>query len=258
MMMNSFRRNDTKRRLSAATALVAVLFLADVLSGGKIRAEVRAGGAALSAWGASASRALFGNGFFSSRAALSAKNRSLEGELAQYKERTAAYEVLREENARLADIAHLAESSPGTTAPIVSSTRSSPYGTFLIGAGEADGIVRGDIVLTPGGFVLGTVTDMGRHTAVVSEALAPGASVEGIVGGSSLLFEGKGAGSGRGSAPRGLRVAVGDAVVAPSYGGRALGEVGEVASSTSSGREDVYIRIPVNPAALQFVYVVAR
>lgn len=257
-MMNSFRRNDTKRRLWAATFLVVFLFSIDVISGGKIRAEMRSFGALLRGWEGVATHSIFGSGFFSSRSSLAAQNRSLSEELAQYEERSAAYTVLQEENAQLRDIVHLAQNQPGVTAPIVSSTDSSPYGTFLIGAGDADGIEEGAIVLTSGGFVLGKVTDTAAHTAVVSEALAPRSSVEASVGGSAVVVEGKGGGNGHASAPRGLSISIGQAVTAPSYGGRPLGLVGEIASSTSSGAQDVYIRIPVNLAALQFVYVVTR
>lgn len=257
--MNSFRRSsDTKRRLWAATALVVFLFLVDVLSGGKIRAEVRAGSAIVARWGETSARTIFGSGFFSSRASLSAQNRSLTEQLQQYEERASAHVVLQEENAQLRDIVHLAQNSPGITAPVVSSMRSSPYGTFLIGAGEADGIVRGDIVLTSSGFVVGRVSDTALHTALVLEALAPSASIDAVVGGNAIVVEGKGGGNGRGSVPRDLGVRRGDSVTVPSYGGRSLGLVGEVASSTSGGAQDVYIRIPVNLAALQFVYVVAR
>lgn len=257
-MMNSFRRNDTKRRLWASTALVVFLFLVDVISGGKIRAEVRTVGAVIAGWGNASARSISGSGFFSSRATLAAQNQSLSEELMQYGERAAAYAVFQEENAQLRDIVHLARGTPGITAPVVSSMRSSPYGTFLIGAGEADGVARGNIVLTSGGFVVGKITDTSSHTALVSEVLAPNASIDTIVSGSAIVVEGKGGGNGHGSVPRGVAIAVGQAVTVPSYGGRALGIVGEVASSTSGGAQDVYIRIPINLAALQFVYVVAR
>lgn len=256
--MNSFRPNNTGyRRLWAATLLVALLFCIDVFSDGVIRREVRTASIALSGWGSTFSQTIFGSGFFSSRASLAAQNRSLTEQLAQYEERAASYAVLQEENAQLRDMVQLAQSTSGFTAPIVSSLRSSAYGTFLIGAGENDGVARGNVVLTSGGFVLGSVSDIASHTAVISEILAPGASLDAIVQGTAIVVEGRGGGNGRASAPRGLDIAIGSPVVVPAYGSRALGIVGEIATSSSSATQDLYIHIPVNRAGIQFVYVVA-
>lgn len=257
MMTNSFRPNRQYRRLWAAAILALVLFCIDSVSGGVVRGEVRAAGIALSGWTETVSRALFGSGYFSSRASLTAQNRSLSEQLAQYHERAAAYAVLQEENAALRDMAHLAQSEHGFTAPVVSSLRSSPYGTFLIGAGEVDGVVPSAIVLTPGGFVLGSVSDIASHTAVVSEVLAPGASVEAIVHGAAIVVEGRGGGNARAYAPRDLAIPIGSPVVAPAYGNRAIGIVGGVATSSSSATQDIFIQIPVNRAGITFVYVVA-
>lgn len=253
----SFRNGSGRRRLWAITALIVFLYLADVLSGGKIRAQVRVAGAFVSQWGGALERTIFGSWFFSSRASLAAQNRSLLEQLAQYQERAASVAALEEENMLLRQIAHLAESSLGITAPVISSVRSSPYGTFLIGAGSAEGIGRGNAVLTPSGFIVGTVTDAATHTAIVTEVFAPAASVEGIIRGSAITIEGRGGGNAYARVPRGLEIAVGDAVTVPLYGGRPAGVVGEIASSSASAAQDVYIRIPANLASLQFVYVVS-
>ncbi len=257
MTMNSFRPNKSYRRLFAAATLALLIFCIDIFSGGVVRGEVRAAGITLSHWAKTASHALFGSGYFSSRSSLSAQNRSLSEQLAQYQERAAAYAVLQEENAILRDMVHLAQSTSGLTAPVVSSLRSSPYGTFLIGAGDADGVARGAVVLTSGGFVVGSVSDVASHTAVVSEIFAPGASLDAIVHGASVVVEGRGGGNARASAPRDLDIPPGSPVVAPAYGSRPIGIVGGVATSSSSATQDVFIHVPVNRAGIQFVYVAA-
>jgi len=244
------------RRLLAVTALVIVLFIIDIISGGKIRSQLRAGEAALSGLVSRTWSAVTGTGIFSTRASLEARNRSLQGELAQLEERAGSYDVLREENAQLRALLNLAGQSRGVTAPIVSSVRSSPYGTFLIGAGANDGITRGSLVLTAGEFVVGTVSDTGAHTATVVEAFAPGASIDGVLNGAAFVISGSGGGNGEGKVPRGITVAAGDPVFAPAFGQRAIGIVGAVASSTASASQEVYIRLPVNLASLQFIYVV--
>jgi cell shape-determining protein MreC len=254
-MMNSSRPNN--RRLLAATVLVCFLFVVDVLLGGKIRNELRAGAAAASQWAEKPFAAIAGSGFFSSRAALESQNQSLTEEVAQLQERAAGSDALQAENGQLQAMAHLAQTAPGITAPVVSSVRSSPYGTFLIGAGSQDGIARGDLVLTEGGFVVGAVGDLGAHVALVAEVFAPGASIDAILDGASVSIEGSGGGNARTSLPRGVAIAAGDPVVAPGFRERPVGVVGNVASSSASASQDIHIRLPVNLASLQYVYIVS-
>ena len=257
-MMNSYRQNNTSaRRLLAVTSLVIFLFVADVLSGGKIRFELRTLVGVVTPWLTKVSTTIAGSGVFSSRAVLEAQNRSLTDELAQFEERAGGYDVLKAENEQLRALTHLAADTIGVTAPITSSVRSSPYGTFLIGAGSADGIARGSLVLTPGGFVVGVVADVGAHTAIIAEVFAPNASIEGIVDGAAASIAGSGGGNARTALPRGLVITPGDPVFSPVVGQRAIGIVGAVASSSASASQDVFIRLPVNLASLQFVYVVS-
>jgi cell shape-determining protein MreC len=255
-MMNSYRRNRN-RKLILTTVLVVVIFGIDLLSGGLLRREVRSLGSGISEAASHIGGALFGSGFFSSRASLEAQNSALTEQLAQYQERSAGYDVLLAENAQLRDIAHLASEHAGLTAPIVSSVISSPYGTFLIGAGASDNVARGNLVLTSGGLVVGRITDVGAHTSTVQEIFAPNSSVNAVVAGTSVSVGGSGGGNAHALLPRGVPVSVGDAVLSPELGGRAIGIVGAIASSTASASQDVYIRLPVDIGALQFVYVVS-
>src|SRR3990167_3977923 len=227
-MMNSYRQNKSPhRRLFALTALVIFLFVVDVLTSGSVRHQLRGGAVVFREWSAYIGRGISGSGFFSTRASLEAQNRSLTEELAQYEERAGAYEVVRSENEQLRAFVRLVESmsrdAQGVTAPVVSSVRTSPYGTFLIGAGAQDGIVRGSLVLTGGGFVVGKVTDMGAHTAVVSEIFAPGSAVEAQVGGAPISAVGSGGGNARAKVPRALSFTISPPVTAPGLGQRAIG-----------------------------------
>ncbi|MDO8576507.1 MAG: rod shape-determining protein MreC [bacterium] len=258
--MNSYRQNKSPhRRLFALTVLVIFLFLLDVLTGGSVRHQLRGGAVVLGRWSSYVGASFAGSGVFKTRAALEAQNRSLAEELAQYEERAGAYEVLRAENGELRAFVHLVESTSrevqGVTAPVVSSVRTSPYGTFLIGAGEAEGIVRGSYVLTGGGFVVGTVTDTGAHTATVGEIFAPGASVEAMAGGVTFSAAGSGGGNARAKVPRALSIRINDPVVAPLLGQRPIGIVGSIASSTASASQELFIVLPVNLSSLRYVYI---
>lgn len=257
-MMSSYRRSERHGRLWAATALVVFLFAVDLLSGGRVRGLVRGGAAALSQVSRGAISSITGSGFFSGRRSLETQNRTLTAQLAQYQEKAAHADVLQAENDQLRALVRLAETTSGITAPIVSSTISSPYGTFLIGAGASDGVMRGALVLTAGGFVVGEVTNADAHLSTVTEVLSPTASLNVVVHGTPATLSGSGGGNGHISLPRGAVVSVNDVVLAPELGSRVVGIVGEVASSTAQATQDVYVRLPVALSELQFVYVVPR
>ncbi len=258
--MNSYRQNKSPhKRLLAVTALVIFLFVLDVLTGGSIRHRLRGGAVVIGEWSGRVGTNIVSTGIFRTRASLEAQNRSLSEELAQFEERAGGYEALRSENEQLRAFVHLVEDSTsgsdGVTAPVVSSVRTSPYGTFLIGAGEAEGITRGSFVLTSGGFVVGTVTDVGAHTAVVGEIFAPGASIEAILGGATFSAIGSGGGNARAKVPRALTIQINEPVVAPELGQRPIGIVGSIASSSASASQDVFIVLPVNLSSLKYVYI---
>jgi cell shape-determining protein MreC len=256
-MMNSYRPNNSRRSLWAATALVVFILVIDIFSGGKVRNEARAVGSFFSFALFHAASSVGGSGFFSSRASLEAQNRALVSQVNLYEERAAGFAVLQTENEQLRALTHLAQTTPGISAPVVSSVISSPYGTFLIGAGTGDGIVRGSEVLTSGGFVVGTVSDVGAHTSTVSETFAPGASVKAVIRGTPVSIAGSGGGNAQTSVPRNVLVLSGDSVISPELGQRPIGVVGEVSSSTAQASQTIYIRLPVSLGALQFVYVVS-
>ena len=170
------------------------------------------------------------------------------------------FEALESENRELRGIVHIAEDVSGRTAPIISSVRSSPYGTFIVGAGSADGISAGSVVMAGGerGFVIGQIAEVGEHSSLVEEIFAPGASAEGSVGGAELIFEGQGGGNARAEAPRAISIAEGDSVTSAMFGGRLIGVVGAVPADSASAYKSIYVRTPVSLSELQFVYVVPR
>lgn len=245
-----------KKRLAYATLLVLVVFALDLVSGGSVRGLVQTAGSSI--WGVSEriGSALFDSGYFESRRSLEREIAHLREQLSQNTERSSAYQVLAAENAQLRSLLSLAGTEEGITAPIVSSVRSSPYGTFLIGAGTRDNISQGSLVLTEGGFVVGRVTDVGESVTLVTEIFAGGAQVDAAIGGSVARAEGRGGGNARVSIPRGIEVQERDAVTAPQFSNRPIGIVGRVESDTSSADQTVYVHLPVNLSSIRFVFVV--
>ena len=256
--MNLYRQNtkQSKRKLYAATILAIVLFLGDLLSGGSVRSLVH--GITSSVWsvGTTAGHAISQSGFFNSRASLATTNQSLQKQVAQYQQDAAAYTALQSENKSLRALVHLAATTPGVTAPITSSTNASPYGTFLIGAGAAQGVKVGSLVVTSDTFVVGKVTSVENNQSTVTELFAPHSTVAAKIDTSDVVLEGWGGGNARTTVLHGVTVAVGDPVVVPSFGGRSVGVVGKVIEDPSSASVVVLVYLPVNLSSLDYVYVV--
>ena len=256
--MNLYRQNNGRKRLFLATFLVILLYVIDIFSGGGVRGLVRGAGALAWKLGTFAERFVSGSGYFSSRRLLESENAALREHAARSEERAAAYQVLSDENNELRAMLRVASLGRGVTAPVTSSFRASPYGTFTIGAGSEDAIAPGDIVLSSENFVIGRVEEASAHNALVRTLFAPGVSTDALVGKSGISAEGQGGGNARASMMRDASVAVGDPVISNVFGGRAIGVVGAVEEDTARASKIIYIRLPVNLSALQFVYIVKK
>lgn len=254
----SAQARSGRRRLFVATILVLFVFLLDLATGGKLRGYLRAAAPGFSEATRAVGGAVFENGYFSTRAALERELEAKDAEIAQYQEKAAAYDALKAQYDALAPMSRLAQSLPGVTAPIVSSLSASPYGTFLIGAGQGSGIAKGDMVLSSDGFVIGDIASIDPGTSLVSKLFAPGRATDVVIHGASVRLSGEGGSNGKANVPRGIPVADGDAAVAPGFGGRAVGIVLNVASSSASAYSTVLVALPVNLNELRFVYVVRR
>ncbi|MEK7155696.1 MAG: rod shape-determining protein MreC [Patescibacteria group bacterium] len=260
-MKSQFSNRARSRSLLVQALVVALLvsvafFGFDTLTGGLVRSYART--TASLAWTASAGiiSATDGNGFFATRRLLARENAALSERLALYEESMARFRALEDENEALRAIAQLAETEgDGLAARVLSSLGSSPYGTFVIGAGERDGVAEGSLVLTPGGFLLGTVSDADSHTASVRALFSPGSLVDLVAGNISFSAEGRGSGNARAEIPRDAKVAVGYVVSAPAYFGRPAGLIGTIESASSSATQTLFLRLPLNLDTLRFVYV---
>lgn len=263
--MNSYRRNSPRTgllsgqsgRLFAITLIVILVFVADLASDGTIRNFSQGAAGNISGTTAAAFNAVKHSGIFSTRARLAGLNQELQAEVERYREQDAAYQALKAENDQLALLAHLAQDNTGTTTAIVSSFRSSPYGTFLIGAGAQEGINHDSIVLDDLGFVVGRVTDVSTHTSLVTQLLSPGKSVDALINEHPATFTGAGGGNARAQVPRDIAVEVGNIVTSGDVGGRRIGIVGKVESESADAYSTVYMRLPQNVSSMRFVFVLS-
>ncbi len=259
--MNSYRRNNRKRSgLAITTAIVIGIFLLDAITGGHIRTFVRAAASDLWLGVDRIFAPLHDTGLFSSRRALEADNQTLQNEVASLQARAAESAALQSENASLRSLVHLAANSPGITAPIISSFKASPYGTFVVGAGTSEGIALGNLVMADDspGVVIGKVTELSAHTALVTELFAPNVTTEALAHGVPLVLEGSGGENARADAPRDAPIEVGDPVTSPALGSRAIGVVAAVEDNTTTASRTVYVNLSIDVPALSFVYVVTK
>lgn len=244
-----------RRRLAIATILVILVLLGDILSGGAVRAVVRQTAAGFASGVYAAFGAIDESGALSTRSSLAAENARLLQELARSQEYAAAYRVLIAENASLRALLSMSDRPQGTAAPILSSFRASPYGTFAVGAGSEEGVRAGDAVATEGGFVVGRIDEVHESMSVATALFAPDASVDALIRGNAVVVEGKGGGNAMAQLSRAVEIAVGDPVIAPTLGGRPIGIVGHVESDPAFAEQTAYISLPVNPSAITYVYI---
>jgi cell shape-determining protein MreC len=259
--MNDFKyrgRSTTigRRRLLIATLFVVLLFLIDIVTGGKIRALVRDAVSGVSGAFSHIAGNVINHGYFETHAALAAQNAALQAQVNSLEEQVALSNALQSQVASLQSLVHLAQTAPGITAPVSSSFIASPYGTFLIGAGSAQGIARGALALSSGGTVLGTVSNVGGDSATVTELFAPQNTVDAELDGTPIPVRGVGGGNATAQAPASLAISAGDAVTAPEYGNRVIGIVGHTDSNPSNAAQEIYIGLPVNLSSISYVYVV--
>lgn len=252
------RENGTRTRwrLFFVTVLALVVIAVDALTGGMVRSGARSLAASVSVFGSRIASSVTDTAYFSTRRSLGAEIASLREQLGLYRERAALYESLRRENETLRALAHVATGTPGITAPVVSSFRASPYGTFLIGAGTGDGLRAGALVLTGSGFALARITEAGVETSAARTFFATGEETDALIGEVAAVVSGRGGGNAVAYVPRAAAVGVGSVVLAPAYGGRPIGVVGRVESDPANAEQTVYISLPVNLASIQYVYVV--
>lgn len=251
-------RDTSAARVFLALALCAALvFGVEYVSGGVARATLQEAGGLASASLASVVNALPSAHGFATRAALIAENQTLRDTLAQRAEEDARFASLRAENETLRELARVAaEETAGLSALVLSSFSSSPYGTFVIGAGARHGVKEGATVLTPGGFVLGSVTSVQDRTATVEALFAPGKEIEAAITDVPILLRGRGGGNARGEAPRDAQLQKGDVITVPAFESRPVGIIVELDAASSSAATTLFVRTPANLDTLRFVYVV--
>lgn len=258
-MANGFRSGRApaksgRRTLFLITLLAILIVLLNIAFGGRISALVRDIVSPVEDAGGKFGAFIASSGYFASRGQLEAQVAALQAEVQQEQLQAAAFNALQQENQSLSSMTHLAQTSPGLAAAITSSVVSSPYGTFMIGAGSSDGIPTGALVLTSDGFAIGKVVQTQAHQSIAEEMFAPGVQTPVSIDGSAVSAVGQG-GQALAQIPHGITVSIGDPVIAPQLGGKPIGIVQHIDSNPANAQQTVYIALPISLASIQYVYV---
>lgn len=241
-------------------AALLILILAvgvDIFLDGAIRSAARNTLVPIVRIGSGAVAAVSGGDFWSSRQSLLKENETLRSELDKMRARAIGFDAMQQEHDALQRMLHLADDdTAGITAPIISSFRASPYGTFLIGAGSEHGVAKGSIALSEGGFVMGVVEDVNRKNSLVRMVFAPGMKTDVVVGAIGFELTGKGGGNASAEVPIEAALTERSLVLAPVYESRPIGIIGKIESASSSAYADVHVVFPLNLNTVRYVYIV--
>jgi len=254
--MNSFQQNKRSRRtLLLLTLIVFIIAGVDYASAGFVRTSIRdavsmvQGGVFKMVSAVSAAKPL------SSRQSLLDENARLKEEMRTLSSYATQNEILKAENNALRSLVRLQEdTSLGISARIVSSLRSSPFSTLVIGIGEGAGISIGDYAVIQGGFAIGTVSEVGERSSLVTLFTAPEQTVAVQIGEAPVEMKGRGAGNAVAELPREIVISEGDAVLL--QGSRfAAGVVGRIESTPANASKRVFVVVPVSIQSERFVTV---
>lgn len=135
-----------------------------------------------------------------------------------------------------------------------------PYDTLLVDAGSGQGVKKGALVSAGGSAYIGVVSDVYKSSSRVVLFSAPGATYEALVvtkhaGSIPISLVGGGAGSMSAQVPAATPASVGDSVVVPGIATAFAGEVTHIQKTEGDSFETLFIHLPVDLFALQFIEI---
>lgn len=261
-MITSFRQdNKRKQKRLQITILISLLLLLLLLL--KTPVSNVLGGAlhVLGApfWNMSMSTVHW---FHEQQALLSSKKSLLEenDKLKDLIDRTAleaySYDLVRQENDVLKEKLGRKPEEEFLLARVLATPGQSPFDTLVIDAGSAEGISLGMHIFTDGDFVIGEVTSIFHHSAVVTLYSAPGIELPVTLATDSTpaTLYGRGGGNFLIILPRGVHVAVGDLVNIPALAPNYAGVVDGVDRPEGESLQYIHLKLPMNIYQLKWIY----
>ena len=180
----------------------------------------------------------------------------LRAELASTTAALADRDLLVKENSELRAQLGRSGERREVMAGVIARPPSTPYDTLMLDAGERHGVVLGARVRA-GAVELGTIDAVWENTSRMVLYSSAGQTYEASVieSGVPVSVEGQGGGSLRGQVPANTEVRVGDTVSLPGILGGITAAVSAVELNSGESFKTLYLRVPLNPLHLRFVYI---
>ena len=197
-------------------------------------------------------------GFFSSRASLISENNSLKNQLNDLSARVAVNDSLFSENESLKELLGRTNKKNLLLATVIERPNQSPYDTMVVDVGSVNGVTVGEQVFADSSLPIGTVTDVYGGSARVILYSSSGQKVSVLLGAKNVKAEAVGQGGGNFTIkiPRGVVVAEGDRIIAPSITTAFFGTVSHIDLAPNDSFQTIYFNSSVNLNELRFVYLI--
>lgn len=194
--------------------------------------------------------------FLSDKEELIAKNAKLQQEMDTLAVQIGIQDILQERNEDLLEQLGREEDGPRIVAGVTKRPPVTPYDVYQVDAGEAQGVVVGDVALYADYIVLGQVESVSQESAKVDLFSAPHIETNVILNNALLTARGQGNGILRIDTPRDFEVVVGDEVLLPGYNLYIIGRVVDVVGDAQDSFKHVVVQSPINIQAVSLVTLV--
>lgn len=181
----------------------------------------------------------------------------LKAVIDSYQTTITQHRILKEENEKLkAELGRMAPEK-GILAAVLTQPNRSFYGTMLIDAGAAEGIMEGQIAYAFDSVAVGTISEVSERTSTVLLYSAPNRETAARAEGSDVAIAliGRGNGDFEVRMPRDVNFSIGDAILYPSVNTTLLAQIEKIVTDPRDPFQRLLAKVPINLTTLKFVIV---
>ncbi len=195
--------------------------------------------------------------YFLSKSELSRHNDELREENARLLGMALLYDVLSQENARLATSLDRSGDQWLVPGEVLVHPPQIPFDTLILDVGESSGLSEGDVVSSYSFFEIGTVEKVGNQTSRVSLYSQAGRETSGqhVRLGFDVTLLGRGGGNFEIKLPQDVVIEPGDRIVSSGAWPQLIAVVEKVDARPSDSFQTILAQYPINLAQLQWVEV---
>jgi len=192
--------------------------------------------------------------FFKFKSSLISQNLALENEVLSLRLKQIDYDAILNENQTLVN---QTGRDGRITSRVLAKPPQSPYDTIVLGSGSANGVIVGSRVYMSDTIVVGTVASVTSDTSVVQLFSTGGNKQQATLARTGTMFEIQGSGGAnfQVEVPKETDIAIGDTFLYPNTSVSVLAVVYNIDPGSQSSFKKVYMRIPGNIFASQWVFV---